>query len=176
MFTITVSWPQTLDDMLPLEAYGGSFIFGPGINSASSYCPTSVGTGCPVGNQTVFTADGGALDVEVPGGQQVYVAPNGALSFTQAHSISYPPGSQFGGFGGNGGEFVYAGANGTAGWITCPVDALDFSPPLNYIYQIYANVSSHPTRYPNNGPFFVCYDVTLLLDKYTGGFGAWQYA
>ncbi|MCJ1473377.1 hypothetical protein MMC13_002028 [Lambiella insularis] len=161
--------------MLPLEASNQGFIFGPGITSASSYCPTSIGTGCPVGNQTVFTADGGAMDVEVPGGQQVYVAPNGALSYTQAHSISYPPGSQFGVVSGTGGELVYAGANGTAGWIACPLPASTFSPPLNYIYQLYANVPSHPTRDPKDGAIFVCYPVTLLLDAYSGGFGAWQY-
>jgi hypothetical protein len=31
-----------------------------------------------------------SAQVEVPGGQQVYVAPNGALGFTQAHSASTP--------------------------------------------------------------------------------------
>ena len=228
-FTITVSWPSTYADGLPLEAWQGGFVVGPGITSASSYCPSSAGTACPVGNQTVFIAGGSAMvglfkkhlqlpfpsgrwllflwfwgkcraqitirnpldavtksamanlyrwewqDVEVPGGQQVYIGPDGALSFTQAHSASYPPGSQFGGFGASGGEFVFSGSNGT-GWIACPLAATDFSPPLNYISKIYANVSSHPTRYPNGGPIFVCYDVVLLLDAYTGGFGAWQYA
>jgi len=113
--------------------------------------------------------------VEVPGGQQVYVAPDGALSYTQAHSASYPPGSQFGGFGGSGGEFIFTGPNGTTGWIACPVDTENFSPPLENVYKIYANIPSHPTRYPNNSPLFVCSNVTLLLDAWTGGFGAWQY-
>lgn len=111
----------------------------------------------------------------VPGGQQTYVAPDGALSYTQAHSAYYPPGSQFGAFSGIGGELVYSGLNGTTGWLACPVNGSSFYPPLDNIYKIYANVPSHPKNYPNNGPAFVCYNVTLLLNAWTGGYGAWQY-
>jgi hypothetical protein len=34
----------------------------------------------------------------VPGGQQIYVATNGALGFTEAHSSLVPPGAYIGGF------------------------------------------------------------------------------
>jgi hypothetical protein len=36
--------------------------------------------------------------VEVPGGQQIYVAPGGNIAFTQAHSIYIPTGSNPGYF------------------------------------------------------------------------------
>jgi hypothetical protein len=36
--------------------------------------------------------------VEVPGGQQIYVNVNGALGFTQAHSAAVPTGAYIGGF------------------------------------------------------------------------------
>lgn len=36
--------------------------------------------------------------VEVPGGQQTYVASSGAVSYTQAHSAYTPPGAIIGGF------------------------------------------------------------------------------
>lgn len=77
-----------------LTARGGKFYLGgPG---PSSYCPVEqVGDACPPGNTTVLA--GGdktlSLGVIVPGGQQVYVAPDGALSYTGAHSAYIPPGS-----------------------------------------------------------------------------------
>ena len=60
-FTVTVSWPSTVDDQRPLEASGLGFIFGPTINGPSSYCPESVGSFCPNSTATVFTANGGAM-------------------------------------------------------------------------------------------------------------------
>ncbi|MCJ1359579.1 MAG: hypothetical protein MMC33_009581 [Icmadophila ericetorum] len=183
LFTITVSAPQLLEDQLPLEASGvvgaagiwGGFIVGPGITGPQTFCPLTPASSCPPGIQTVF--DGTSMDVQVPGGQAVYIAANGALSISTPHSALFPPGSLLSGFGPSGGEFVYTGGPGTfagSGWIGCPVPVQDFSPPLNFILQIFANISTHPTRSASGVPF-VCEDVTLLLDLYTGGFGAWQY-
>ncbi|OGM45715.1 IgE-binding protein [Aspergillus bombycis] len=70
---------------LPMTASGQKFYLG---GETTSYCPIS--EGCPPGNQTVFAPGGYGLNVMVPGGQQVYVDPNGALSFTQAHSAYIP--------------------------------------------------------------------------------------
>jgi hypothetical protein len=36
--------------------------------------------------------------VTVPGGQQIYVPPNGEIGYTMPHSAFVPPGSTFGGF------------------------------------------------------------------------------
>ncbi|MCJ1359730.1 MAG: hypothetical protein MMC33_009732 [Icmadophila ericetorum] len=134
---------------------------GPTITRPSTYCPTSVvpnGT-CPAGTQTVFANGGSALDVEVPGGQQVYIAPSGLLTYTRAHSSSYPPGSQFGGFGALDGEYVITSPAGQ-GWLACP------SSQVAQAYQIYADRAGHPDG---------CTDITLLLHSYTGPFAAWQY-
>lgn len=79
----------------PLTARGGKFYLGGG--PPSSYCPAEqIGAeNCPPGNTTVLA--GGektlSLGVVVPGGQQVYVAPDGSLSYTQAHSAYIPAGS-----------------------------------------------------------------------------------
>ena len=76
-----------------LTARGGKFYLGGG--PPSSYCPPQVGDACPSGNYTVLA--GGqetlSLGVVVPGGQQVYVAPDGTVSYTTAHSAYKPDGS-----------------------------------------------------------------------------------
>ncbi|KAF2671555.1 hypothetical protein BT63DRAFT_369266 [Microthyrium microscopicum] len=79
-----------------INASGGSFwIHKP----TQSYCPDSVAniTTCPLGNGTSFVAGGQAgtlfMNTEVPGGQQVYVAPNGLLKYTVPHSGNIPEGS-----------------------------------------------------------------------------------
>lgn len=49
-----------------------------------SYCPYTP-SACPAGNTTVLSASGTgslAMDVEVPGGQQVYISPDGSLNYT----------------------------------------------------------------------------------------------
>ncbi|KAL5392757.1 hypothetical protein DPSP01_000457 [Paraphaeosphaeria sporulosa] len=82
--------------LLPLQANGGKFFLG---GTASGYCPSeAIGDETCAhypGNSTTFA--GGdvslSLGVVVPGGQQVYVAPDGTLSYTQAHSAFVPEGS-----------------------------------------------------------------------------------
>ncbi|RDW64913.1 hypothetical protein BP6252_10564 [Coleophoma cylindrospora] len=113
-----------------INANGGKFWVG-AEKPTSTYCPLS--TGCPAGNITTFAAGAStgtlSLSVEVPGGQQVYVDPSGALSFTVPHSAFMPAGSQTG-------PFVYTAAasnqtvgtltfgNGTQGFFACPDDAV----------------------------------------------------
>tara|TARA_R110002003_G_scaffold63_7_gene5852 strand:+ start:13686 stop:14000 length:315 start_codon:yes stop_codon:yes gene_type:complete len=63
-----------------------------------------------------------SLGVIVPGGQQVYVAPDGALSYTQAHSAYIPTGSIVDGFSREypaaGQQFGYL--NFDTGFVACP--------------------------------------------------------
>lgn len=101
--------PQAADESLGIKgiwvgiginANGGKFYIG---KEPSAYCPAGVeGLDCTKykGDQTWFV--GGAynatngtlsLHVDVPGGQQVYIAPDGALSYTTAHSAMMPAGS-----------------------------------------------------------------------------------
>jgi hypothetical protein len=71
--------------------------------TTASYCPDQVGISCPPGNDTSFiggiTSPGLSMNVEVPGGQLVYVTPEGRVKYTQAHSASLdPPNSYTTGF------------------------------------------------------------------------------
>lgn len=109
--------------LLSLTARGTKFYLGgPG---PSSYCPIEqVGSACPSGNSTVLA--GGdetlSLGVIVPGGQQVFVAVDGALSYTQAHSANIPAGSVRDGFSRElpaaGQQFGYL--NFDTGFVACP--------------------------------------------------------
>ncbi|KAF1357823.1 hypothetical protein EJ07DRAFT_126720 [Lizonia empirigonia] len=89
-FTVISSRSASPIHLLPLTARDGKFYLG---GTPSSYCPESVGASCPSGNTTTFI--GGdktlSLGVVVPGGQSVYVAKNGSLSYTVAHSGGVAP-------------------------------------------------------------------------------------
>ncbi|KAL2815618.1 hypothetical protein BDW59DRAFT_153715 [Aspergillus cavernicola] len=122
-FTVLASRSASPIHFLPLNAAGQSFWLG---GSPQTYCPLS--SGCPPGNQTVLAGTGAALSVVVPGGQQIYVSPQGALKFTQAHSMNIPPGSSYGPFeyipGAPGSAFGYYTYSGwdTDGFMACPTD------------------------------------------------------
>lgn len=65
--------------------------------------------------------------VYVPGGQDIFVARNGALGFSRAHGDYYPDGATGGPFkatfdtvGSVLGQFSFSG-NGSTGWLACPV-------------------------------------------------------
>ncbi|KAK6351442.1 hypothetical protein TWF718_004602 [Orbilia javanica] len=83
-----------------VNASGQKFYIG--LEKPSSYCPTPPvpAKSCPSGKYTsvVFGSGYASLNVQVPGGQRIYVAPDGSLSYTQAHSAYIPPGSTEGGF------------------------------------------------------------------------------
>ncbi|KAF2455380.1 hypothetical protein BDY21DRAFT_74852 [Lineolata rhizophorae] len=78
--------------LLPLNARNGHFYLG---GETQSYCPEEQVQNCPAGNETVLAGGDNtlALAVDVPGGQLVYIGPDGAMSFTPAHSASMPEGS-----------------------------------------------------------------------------------
>ncbi|KAF2147290.1 uncharacterized protein K452DRAFT_217519 [Aplosporella prunicola CBS 121167] len=132
-----------------------------------SYCPeASVPIDCPPGNVTAFVGGEGTLsmDVEVPGGQQVYIAPTGELKVTQAHSASMPEGSIQDGF--HKSESNSLGfLHWTNGFLACPAaNSTD-----GYPYQIYASVDGLKRT--------DCLGFDFLTSNYTGtGAAAWQYA
>jgi hypothetical protein len=79
--------------LLPLQARGGKFYLG---GSTSSFCPENIpASSCPAGNTTVLVGGDKTLSmgVVVPGGQEVYIGPDGAMSYTVAHSVFVPEGS-----------------------------------------------------------------------------------
>ncbi|KAE8152403.1 hypothetical protein BDV25DRAFT_67183 [Aspergillus avenaceus] len=149
--------------LLPMNAAGQKFWLG---GETSSYCPIS--SGCPDGKYTVFAAGGGALDVVVPGGQQVYVDEDGALSFTQAHSAYIPPGSSLGPFEHKPGKpFGYYSFNGwgATGFMACPTE--------DSRWQVFAAI--HNATVPQ-GNVNDCIGFSALAVPSNATAGAWQYA
>ncbi|KAL6237169.1 hypothetical protein BDW75DRAFT_92165 [Aspergillus navahoensis] len=122
-FTVMAARSASPIHFLPLTASGQSFWLG---GNTTTYCPLP--SNCPPGNTTVLAGNGGSLSVVVPGGQQIYVAPTGALKFTQAHSAYIPPGSSYGPFeyvpgpeGSVFGHYMYSGW-GASGFMACPTE------------------------------------------------------
>jgi len=151
---------------LPLNAAGQKFWLG---GQPATYCPTQVDPNCPPGNVTAILG-GGALDTEVPGGQQIYVAPTGALSFTQAHSASIPTGSSIGPFSVTAGtpEARYStSAFGATGFMACPDKV-----PNPSSWQVFAAIQNATVP---TGKVGDCLGFDALATNYTGPVAAWQY-
>lgn len=111
-----------------VDASGGKFYIG--LSKPSSYCPTPPvpASSCPPGNSTVisFGSTGTAgLKVIVPGGQQVYVAPDNSLSYTGAHSAWIPTGSTVDGFslGKKQSNTLRTISHSKGGFLACPAKA-----------------------------------------------------
>ncbi|KAI0458416.1 hypothetical protein F5B21DRAFT_429920 [Xylaria acuta] len=152
-----------------INASGGKFYIN---RDTSTYCPDGVsGLDCSAysGTGTTFVIGNGtttmSLDVSVPGGQQVYVGPDGSLSYTQAHSASMPQNSTVVGFSRERSEAfgapVYLYSSGRY-WYLCPVTEGE---PRERTYQIFAS---------NENPEG-CYGTQIRT--YTPDAGhVWQYA
>ncbi|KAK3384891.1 hypothetical protein B0H63DRAFT_559612 [Podospora didyma] len=140
------AWRPPTDPPAPLwlgraiQANGGRFWMG---KPPSAYCPPDIpGLNCTLYPGTSTVLVGGnetlSLNVVVPGGQQVYIAPDGALGYTPPHSTFKPDGSVVTGWRR---EISDAGGAPTVLWnqaggyfVACPVgDAKDD------VYQIYLN-------------------------------------
>ncbi|KAI4111268.1 MAG: hypothetical protein LQ339_000729 [Xanthoria mediterranea] len=163
-----------------INANGQAFWIG---KETATYCPIET---CPAGNQTVFSAaNGGAsLDVVVPGGQSIYVAPNGKLSYTIAHSASMPAGSAVKTFTatipatGNGGgvplgSFSFKGLGGE-GFLACPSHKVD-SKEGPYPYQVFVNVPAMSDKDAPSGSKADCLGFSAVIAEYEGDAAAWQY-
>ncbi|KAG9231766.1 hypothetical protein BJ875DRAFT_382230 [Amylocarpus encephaloides] len=147
-----------------INANGGSFWLG---KDPSSSCPAVEGLDCTAfpGTRTVLVGgnDTLSLDVAVPGGQQVYVGPNGALGYTPPHSSYMPTGSVTTGFhrfrSQSGGAPVVMNFQGNS-FLACP-DATNSG-----VYQIFAHLV---VTDGGNCTFF-------QMRTYTAeGINAWQY-
>lgn len=173
---------------LQLNAASQKFYLG---GNTASYCPTQV-KNCPPGNQTVFAPGGSSLvshqvtshtmhpshpmkdnpannpqDTMVPGGQQVYIDPTGALSFTQAHSVNIPQGSSLGPFHYAADEpwahYSFAGW-GASGFMACPAD--------DNRWQVFAAIQNATVP---QGNVDECLGFSAVALDYTGDIPAWQY-
>ncbi|KAJ6011615.1 hypothetical protein N7451_003027 [Penicillium sp. IBT 35674x] len=149
---------------MQMNAAGQKFYLG---GTTASYCPSIDGIVCPPGNQTVFAAGGNAMDVEVPGGQQVYVDPTGALSFTQAHSASIPAGSAVGGLVYETGQpWSHYSFNGwgAQGFMACPT--------TDNRWQVFAAMQNATVP---SGDVADCLGFSAIALTYSGDIPAWQY-
>ncbi|OTB12730.1 hypothetical protein K445DRAFT_305017 [Daldinia sp. EC12] len=122
-----------------INASGGKFYVN---KNTSSYCPGNVeNLDCSAypGSRTIFTGGNNTvfLDVGVPGGQQVYIAEDGSLSYTIPHSGAMPDGAVATGFyreiSESFGAPVVLG-HSSQFWLMCPVSEGE---PRERTYQIY---------------------------------------
>ncbi|SPJ75419.1 uncharacterized protein FTOL_05150 [Fusarium torulosum] len=79
-----------------INARNRAFIIG--ASRPSTFCGLDNATDCPDGTSTQVDANMTGLAAAVPGGQFIFVAPDGIISYPIAHSAIRPPGSQMGGF------------------------------------------------------------------------------
>ncbi|EOD48974.1 hypothetical protein GTA08_BOTSDO10587 [Neofusicoccum parvum] len=171
--TLLAAAPAALGQFVGLSVRSASPIHYGSINAAgskfwigketSSYCPSEVVDCAPYpGNVTVFAGGDPTLGLStaVPGGQQVYIAPDGSLSFTQAHSAYIPEGSVTDGFT-TSQSSGFGILSWTNGFIACP------SANGTFPYQVYGGGYSNNTA---------CLGFDFLTSNYTGTAGAWQYA
>ena len=110
-----------------------------------------------------------AQDVEVPGGQLMYVEPGGAVGYTQAHSAFIPPGSDTTGFtltraGRDHARWSFEGF-GARGFMGCPSADRSF-------YQVFAAMENATVP---TGNVHDCLKFRAIATAFTGGFAAWQY-
>ncbi|KAI4166452.1 MAG: hypothetical protein LQ343_008040 [Gyalolechia ehrenbergii] len=156
-----------------VNASGQAFWIG---KDTTTYCPLTNQANCPRGTDTVFAVGGGgaSLQTVVPGGQQIYVAPNGALKYTIAHSSSYPTGSALmtfnatlGGSDGSLGHFTFEGL-GATGFVACPVTA-------DGPYQVFADVEGLSDKDVPGGRKDECLGFSALTAPYSGD-PVWQYS
>ncbi|KAG9835899.1 hypothetical protein KCU98_g13039, partial [Aureobasidium melanogenum] len=139
-----------------INANGNSFWLN---KETSSYCPNITVTSCPEGKYTYF--EGGnntlSLNVEVPGGQRVYVAQDGSLGYTIPHgSVSGSQNVSYTGFNlrDSGIHLQYKGAD----WIAVPIGSA---------YKVYAAAAENA---PQNGTSFA-----FRVGSVNATFGAWEY-
>ncbi|TGO14329.1 hypothetical protein BPAE_0657g00020 [Botrytis paeoniae] len=143
-----------------ITASGGRLWIG---KDTASYCPSTV-TSCPDGTSTTFVAGENTLSLNagVPGGQQVYIASDYAVSFTQPHSADTQGGVISG--------WTYtAGENGSVGslsfpdygFIACPGESAG-------VYGVFLT--------PGGAGTGNCTNIAVATAPYTGeGSSAWEY-
>ncbi|KAI0142887.1 hypothetical protein GGR57DRAFT_508487 [Xylariaceae sp. FL1272] len=88
--TISVFAPGTQVDEAVVNAKGSGFFTG--LTGPGTYCPLDPSQ-CPPVRGTLIVGLLGGMATEVPGGQQIYVQPDGQIKFTVAHSAGMAPGS-----------------------------------------------------------------------------------
>lgn len=118
------------------------------------------------------------MQVEVPGGQAVYIAPNGQVKYTQAHSAYMPPGSIVGGWLNQTVvsdcaptidvlDFWPTDGSSQGGILLCP-NTQDFMAGTGASYQLYARTTGFNATNCVKA-------VGLIQHGSAAKLGAWQY-
>ena len=163
-FTVISSKPGSPLHLLTLSARNGKFYLGGG-SRPTTYCPTEAQQSCPPGTATVFDNGYNLFDLAVlaSGGQRVYIARNGALSYTPPGSGPVPAGSMYDQFRRQ-----------------APADGQSYG-RLSHRYPFIACPSAGQGEYqvfvqvPNQGFNGDCKGFELYTVKAYGP-GAWQYS
>ncbi|KAF3934018.1 hypothetical protein ABW19_dt0200844 [Dactylella cylindrospora] len=154
-----------------LNASNGKIWIG---KDTSSYCPLPPRS-CPPGKVTAFWInDTVSMAVSVPGGQQLYIDPKGALSYTQAHSGYMPKGSITNGFKVEDNHETHLSyfSHARGGFLACPTGKKATGP-----YQIFVDVDGKlkdkdvPSKKKRD-----CLGFTAAGGSAQEQFAAWQYA
>ncbi|KAI0133823.1 hypothetical protein BJ170DRAFT_690178 [Xylariales sp. AK1849] len=175
-YSLTVFAPDTVIDGAQLQAAGNAFYTG--MSNPATYCPTQVVVNCPPIEGTLVYAGLSAMAVEVPGGQQVYVNPSGAVMYTQAHSAYMPQGSFVGGWFNKTVvsacapilevlDFLATDGSNAAGVMLCP-GTQDFLEGTGASYQLYAMT-------PSFNATNCVQAIGLIQHGNAADFGCWQY-
>ncbi|ETS78184.1 hypothetical protein PFICI_10246 [Pestalotiopsis fici W106-1] len=173
-YRLTVFAPGTVVDGADIDAAGSGFYLG--LSEPATYCP--VGDACPAPRGTLVYQGMSAMAVEVPGGQDIYIAPHGQVQFTQAHSAYMPPGSLTGGWfnktvvsecGPRTHVLDFLATNGTdlGGVYLCP-NVEDYMKGTGASYRLYTNT-------PQFNETNCVQAVGLVEHEIDAAFGAWQY-
>ena len=163
-FTLTVSNPRLpIIDGKPINACGLHWQIG---GKTCSYCPDVVGSACPPGTYTAMMTPG-AMDVEVPGGQQVYLGPFWNVAYTQAHSANIPPGSVVGSLKAYQQGGLINLNDDAQGWVACPPRA---SGGGGDIWNLVAKNGTNAEGLTS------CTGINLAVHELASGtIAAWQY-
>ncbi|KAK6355158.1 hypothetical protein TWF696_004278 [Orbilia brochopaga] len=155
-----------------LQASGQKFYIG--LDKPSSYCPSPPvdPKACPSGKATsiAWGESGPYMNVMVPGGQRLYIAPDRSLSYTQAHSAFIPDGSITDGFtrGEKQENTLTPISHGSDAFLACPTK--QGAGP----YQIF--VGQPTDAAVPSGKASDCIPFAAEGVEFTGErFGAWQY-
>ncbi|KAI1454245.1 hypothetical protein F4805DRAFT_328731 [Annulohypoxylon moriforme] len=151
----------------PINANNGKFWIN---KDTTAECPDNIeGLDCSAypGTDTVFGGGNGtiSLNVGVPGGQQVYIAEDGSLSYTIPHSGALPNGSIATGFSRSRSESFGAPVNlynSGRFWLICPVGEGE---PREKAYQLFVETEDREG----------CYGTQIRTYR-ADGISAWEYS
>ncbi|KAF2235597.1 hypothetical protein EV356DRAFT_500106 [Viridothelium virens] len=142
-----------------------------------TYCPQNVSRigQCPPAGQTQLF-EGSAMNVEVPGGQKYYLAPDGALSYTGINVGEIPEGAVLNATAYQDGMFIYDEVKyPPSTWMACPkINGTSLAggrKPTPGVWQVFGILKG--VSFQNR---LGCVGVTLLARAGEKQFvGAWEY-